>query len=174
MADILVIYFSRTGSTETVARALAAKLGADLDVIHTVEDYAGGRGYLKAVLQSVRRFAPSFGSGKHPGAYRLVVIGSPVWVGGIAGPMRSYLAKHAGAIDRLAAFCVSGSGGKYERFFREVEQITGKAPAPQLALGQQSVLSGAYKAPLDRFAEALQAGRPDAVSEHPAAAPAVA
>lgn len=49
MTDVLIVYYSRTGTAETLARALAARLGAEIDSIEALTSYAGPLGFLKGV-----------------------------------------------------------------------------------------------------------------------------
>jgi flavodoxin len=160
MSDVLVVYFSRTGTTATAARILAEQLGADLNVIGVTRPYSGRLGFLRGVWDSLRRARPRVTHAKDPGAYALVVIGSPVWAGRPAAPIRSYLTARADRIRNLAAFCVSGSGGRYESYFREVERAGGRPPVAVLPLSQTDVLQGRCGPEFESFAERLKAAIP--------------
>lgn len=159
MADVLVTYFSRSGSTERIAREVAESLGADLDPIRPQESYAGAAGFRKGLWQSVLRRAPNVEVGVDPSKYALVIVGSPVWVAGPSAPVRSRLRQHGGKIAAVAAFCVSGSGGAYDGFFRQIERMTGRTLRARLSLAQRDVLSGAASAKVRQFAESLRADR---------------
>lgn len=157
MADILVTWFSRSGSTERLARALAARLGADAEPILASGSYAGAAGFLRGVWQSLRRRTPPLGSAVDPAAYRLVVVGTPVWAGRPAAPVRSYLHRHGPRIRSLAAFCVSGSGAAYDAVFTDMEALSGRRPVATLSLAQRQVLGGAADAAVDGLVVRLRA-----------------
>ena len=53
----LVVYYSRTGNTERVAKDVAARLGADLERIVDKASRLGFTGYLRAVYDSARKVA---------------------------------------------------------------------------------------------------------------------
>ena len=94
MADILVTWYSRSGSTEKAARALAERLGADARPLLTSASYAGPGGFLRGIWDSLRRRTPDVTLDADPAAYRLVVVGAPIWAGKPAAPLRSFLSRH--------------------------------------------------------------------------------
>ena len=64
MDETLVLDFSRSGTTATLAEAPAKKLGASLENVTPVASYAGAGGYLSGDWQALRRkpFRLRFGS----------------------------------------------------------------------------------------------------------------
>ncbi|MFA4893362.1 flavodoxin family protein [Brevundimonas sp.] len=155
MADILVTWFSRSGSTERLARALAQRLGADAEPILASGSYAGATGFVRGVWQSLQRRMPPVRSGADPGPYRLVVVGAPVWAGRPAAPVRSYLRQHGPRIQGLAAFCVSGSGAAYDGVFDDMAELAGRRPIATLSLAQRQVLADEADAAIEGFAARL-------------------
>ncbi|MDP3801671.1 hypothetical protein [Brevundimonas sp.] len=156
MAEILVTWFSRSGSTEQAARALAARLGADAEPILVPASYAGAAGFFRGVWQSMLRRPVAVQAGVNPVAYRLVVVGTPVWAGQPSAPVRSWLSRHGPRIRTLAAFCVSGSGAPCDGVFDEIEGLVGRELAATLSLAQRDVLAGGADAALDAFAGGLR------------------
>lgn len=155
MADVLVTWYSRSGTTETAARALATRLGADARPIVSGASYAGAGGFLRGVWHSLRRGAPEVRVEADPTAYRLVVVGGPIWAGKPAAPVRSFLRRHGPRAKAVAAFCVSGSGGGYPEAFAEIEGLTGCALADRLTLSQAEAAEGGGAA-LEAFAARLE------------------
>jgi flavodoxin len=45
---VLVVYYSRTGTTDTVARAIRHELGCEIEAIHDAKRRAGVVGYLRS------------------------------------------------------------------------------------------------------------------------------
>jgi menaquinone-dependent protoporphyrinogen IX oxidase len=86
MADVLVVYFSRSGVTERLALQLAAKLGAEVESVKPLAPYAGAGGYFKGVWHSLFRRVPPVDCRRDPADYAVVVIGSPVWAGRLPPP----------------------------------------------------------------------------------------
>lgn len=151
MAGILIVYFSRTGVTETVARELARGLGADLEPLTPDRSYPGAGGFLRGVFESLRRVSPPIASGRNPQDYALVVIGSPVWAGRLAPPVRTWLRRHRGHFRDLAAFCTSGSGAANAQLFQEIETLSEAFLRHTLSLSQGDVQSGRAQPRIDQW-----------------------
>ena len=160
MADILVTWYSRSGSTEAVARALAVRLGADARPLLTSASYAGTGGFVRGVWDSLRRRGPEVSIDADPAAYRLVVVGAPIWAGKPAAPLRTFLRRHGPRAKAVAAFCLSGSGGPYPAAFAEIEDIVGSRLVATLSLAQNEVTGGDLGAVLDEFARELRGLQP--------------
>lgn len=156
MPDTLLIYFSRSGTTERLASQLAAKLGADLELVKPHVSYKGMGGYLRGIWHSLLRRRPAVERGRDPGNYANVIIGSPIWAGRLSAPMRGYLAQVRGRIGPAAAFWVSGSGNAYKTVAAEIEQLTGRALLATASLGQREVGTAAADAKLETMAQALR------------------
>ncbi len=91
MRDVLVVYYSRSGTTDVVARALATALGADLDRITPAVSYAGAAGFVRGLWHALRRIGPPIRKRFDPAPFKTVVLCSPVWAGRLPGPVRTYL-----------------------------------------------------------------------------------
>lgn len=157
MAEILVTWYSRTGKTEKVARAMAHRLGADARPIVTSVPYLGTRGFMRGLWDAIRHRRPQIAIAADPTAYRLVVLGGPVWAGRPAAPLRTFLRRYGPRIHLLAAFCVSGSGAAYEGVFAEIADMAGHQPILTLSVAERQVISGEAGPALAAFADALPA-----------------
>lgn len=154
MKQTLVIYHSRSGHTRRVALALAGRLDADLDEIVTRQPRPGAWGLLRCSLEAVLGLVPALGRLAHdPSRYRLVLIGTPVWVWNLPGPLRTWVRSHPLGGARLAFFCtMGGSGG--ERVFAQLQAATGRAPEATLAVTEAQLEAGLDPL-LDRFVARL-------------------
>jgi menaquinone-dependent protoporphyrinogen IX oxidase len=86
-AKILVVYYSRTGTTRSLAAGLAKALGADLEEICDCSNREGLDGYLRSLVDAFhKRQVEIVPAGLDVSAYDLVVIGSPVWAGSVSAP----------------------------------------------------------------------------------------
>jgi hypothetical protein len=159
MAGTLIVYFSRSGAVEAAVVSLAGRLKADIDSIRPRASYAGRRGYLRAIWQSIRSVAPEVGFSRDPATYDLVVLGFPIWAGKLAAPMRGYLRRNGPRMARTAAFCVSGSGMAYGKAFAEIARLGAPAPAQTLSLADRRVRGRTAEGELARFAESLRLDR---------------
>ena len=158
----LIAYYSRTGHTDQLARELAPQCGADLERIQDADGPRSGMlGYLRSGWQALRGTpAVIRPSTLDPGAYDLVIVGSPVWNWNLSAPVRAYAATHAARFKQVAFFCTEGGSGE-ERVFAELQRIGGRAPVATLAVKESELASGAYKPHLKRFVDQINARAPN-------------
>ena len=105
MADILCIYYSRTGKTRSVMTEIAGSLDAELVEITDGVDRAGFFGAVRSCLDAVRRstrFLEHFQTEKDLKDYDLVIIGTPVWAGRCSSITREFLKKYGRDLRRTA------------------------------------------------------------------------
>ncbi len=155
---VLVVCYSWTGHTLKLARAIAQALApasADLEVLHDVRPRNGWRDYLRSALEALRHRPADIVEPTHrSGPYDLVVVGTPVWAGNVASPVRNYLQQRHGRLPRLALFCTCG-GSSQEKVLNDMATLAGTAPQATLAL-TEAQLNGPDMAPaVARFAEQL-------------------
>lgn len=153
---ILVVYYSRTGTTRKVAAALAKKLGCDSEEIIEARSRRGMLGYLRSVIEA-RRQVPSHiaPAVKDPSTYDLIVIGTPVWAWSLSSPVRAYLCANRSKLPAVAYFCTLGGAGS-EKAFAQMQELSGKRPAGCLSVIAADVASAAYEPRVAAFAETLQ------------------
>ncbi len=155
MNRVLVISYSRSGTTSRLASRIAADLSADRCEIIDVRPRDGLVGYMQSALESVAKGLPSIRVDVDPAAYELVVAGTPVWAGSMASPMRSFLTRHAGRIRRLACFCTMGGRGGAETL-HEMQAIVGETRALMFSVTAGELQSGHRDQELLEFIYDLQ------------------
>lgn len=157
MSDILVVYYSRSGTTARAAKVVAEALGADLEAIVPLRAYDGPFGFLRCLAQTARGTRPDIADHRDPSGYRLVVVGCPVWAGRAAAPLRTWLAVHRRHLPPVAAFCTSQSGDA-RAVFQQLEADLGRPLAASLSLARPGVVSGAAGGAAADWARGLGAG----------------
>jgi flavodoxin len=155
MKKVLIVCYSRTGTTLQVARQLAVQLGADVEQIGDVQDRSGIAGYLHSAVEAFARGLPSIRTRIDPSSYDLVVLGTPVWSGTMSAPMRSYLFRNRGALKQIAAFAVMGGVGA-EAALQEIRALCGDENAPTCAFVERDVQSAGHRQRLEEFATGLK------------------
>jgi len=152
---IIVVFFSRTGTTRKVGEMIAEKFGADTEEIKDTVDRSGVKGYLLSGRDAMRKRLTKLEPLKHNLAeYDLVVIGTPVWGWTVSVPMRTFVTEQKGIIKKTAFFCTMGGSGA-ERAFSEMEKIIGKKPAGTLALTTKEVVAGNFSEKVEKFLSGL-------------------
>lgn len=162
MSKVLIAYYSRTGTVRQAAQQLQQITGWPIGEVRDRRSRAGLVGELRCVLDAVfGRSAPYEFVGPAVEGFDRVVVLAPVWLDGLASPMRALL------IDRCAGdaaqpgrpvslVCVMSRLGAF-RAADEITTIVGAAPAPVLALTQADVLSGQSRAALQALADEIAA-----------------
>lgn len=122
-----VIYFSLEGNTKYAAGKIAAKLGADLIRLIPVKEYPTGKvskyfwGGKSATFGEAPRLEPyRFDQNQ----YDLVILGTPIWAGTFAPPLRTFMRENklTGKKNALFASC---SGGSTEKCFEQLKKLNG-------------------------------------------------
>ncbi len=152
----LVVYYSLSGNTRTVATALARELGADIEELHCARYARGFLGFLKAGSDSWNNRLPTLPPlSRDPSRYDLVVIASPIWAFHPSTPDRAFLRQHAAKLHRIG-FLLTHGGSAGEKSLREMAEIAGKPPVASLVVREAEIRSGNFRAAMSPFAATLQ------------------
>ena len=110
----LVLYYSETGTTKTVAQELQKQLGADIEEIEAVVPYTGN------FQETIQRGQREMQSGELPSIkplkksitdYDIIFLGYPIWFGTYANPIITLVKEQDFAGKTVVPFCTFGSGG---------------------------------------------------------------
>lgn len=164
----LVVCYSNSGTTLSVAECIAQDLKAELDAIEEVKprpplifqgrkSKATAGAFMKAALAAV------FGRGSRiadtridPSGYDLVVVGTPVWGGSLTPAVRSYLRRHRKTLQRVAFFCSAGDPSKM-RVFGQMRRIAGKDPVATVAVRSEDARTDACPRAISDFVARVKA-----------------
>ena len=161
-ANVLVVFHSRTGNTRRMARAIAESLGADMEEIADLKKRTGLLGYLSAARDALRRRLTPIGEGsKDPADYGLVIVGTPVWVGRMSSPVRSYLDRSRGRFQAVGFFCTCGGRNDEAALFAEMSAVAGCAPRAVLAITAGQATKGGAREKVRAFEESVAGATPD-------------
>lgn len=155
MKDILVVHYSLSGTTATIASEIAAAADADSAVIEDVVERHGPLKFLRAVLETVACGLPTIRSPFNVSDYPLVVLGTPVWAGSMASPMRSFLVAHHRQIRNVAYFCTMAGHGA-QNTLREMAALCRKDGAPTFSCSQADLRAGRHRQQLHDFVRSLR------------------
>ena len=110
----LVLYYSETGTTKTVAQELQKQLGADIEEVEAVVPYTG------IFQETIQRGQREMQSGETPtlkplkkqiANYDVIFLGYPIWFGTYANPIITLVKEQDFAGKIIVPFCTFGSGG---------------------------------------------------------------
>jgi len=113
-SKVLVLYYSQTSNTKTVAQEIATRLDADIEEITLVEPYdtAFQATIDRCKAEREKGILPEIKPLKSNVAdYEWIFIGYPIWFGTYAPPIASLLEKVDLSDKKVVPFCTFGSGG---------------------------------------------------------------
>ena len=133
-SKVLVLYYSLTSNTKTVAQEIATRLDADIEEIALVEPYDTAFQATierckaereKGILPEIKPLKSNIAD------YDWIFIGYPIWFGTYAPPIASLLEKVDLKDKYMVPFCTFGSGGLES----SVKDLTEKEPDAKILTG---------------------------------------
>jgi len=154
-SKVLVLYYSQTSNTKTVAQEIANKLGADIEEIVAVNPYNGDFQATIARCQQEREqgVTPEIEPIKADLAqYDVIFLGYPIWFGTYAPPMAAFLNQADLSGKKIVPFCTFGSGG----LDSSVKDLTKAQPKAEIIAGYgvRAARMAAVPAEVDQFLKA--------------------
>ncbi|MEP7295272.1 MAG: hypothetical protein ABI702_03725 [Burkholderiales bacterium] len=157
MAKVLILHYSRTGTVRQAALQLQQISGWAMGEVRDPTPRVGFLGDLRCVIDSVLgRSAPYVYDGPPPESFDRWVVLAPIWVDGLASPMRALMRDIAHHGRPVSLVCVMARTGAF-RAADEVTTIDGSEPHPVLALKQSDVLDGHCRAELSTLVDTVNA-----------------
>lgn len=111
---VLVLYYSLTGTTQSVAQEITRKLGADMEEITMVNPYDTSfqATIERCMMEREQGVIPEIHHLKADVAdYDVIFIGYPIWFGTYAPPVAAFLDSVDLSGKKVVPFCTFGSGG---------------------------------------------------------------
>jgi len=131
---VLLVYYSLSGNTRRLAREIETATQSDVDEIVDGRKRTGRIGGFIAGLEAWSGWPVAIHDSRFdPGAYDLVVVGTPIWKSCVSSPVRAYLKRHRGHLPEVAFFMTTGHTG-IEQVTSQLEKLAGRAPRAVLAL----------------------------------------
>ena len=152
----LVVSYSRSGFTRTVAQHLARALNADLEELVDTKKRTGVIGYFMCAFDgALHRLTELRPLSARPATYDLVVVGTPIWNASVSSPVRTFLVQYQAALKNVAFFCTYGGSGN-ARLFRQMEQVCSKVPLATMAVRDREVGSPMQDVRIREFVNTLE------------------
>ena len=129
MSDILCIYYSRTGHTRRAIKEIAAALDAEVAAVSDERNRSGWRGYVRSGLDAMRRSSRPLRpirTERPIDEYPLIIVGTPVWAGRCASPIRAFLKRHGMEAEQLAYVLTRDGSRRYEEVYEQMDLYTEK------------------------------------------------
>ncbi|KXT46368.1 flavodoxin [Bacteroides intestinalis] len=109
---VLIVYFSHTGNTRTIAGYIHDTVKSDLVELQTVNTYTDDYDTLLAQIREevASDYCPPLTTKiEDLSSYDIIFLGYPIWVETAAPPVRSFLTTHDLTGKTVVPFCTSGT-----------------------------------------------------------------
>lgn len=122
--QVAVIFYSLEGNTRFAAEKIAARLGAGLIELIPSKEYPTGKvskyfwGGKSATFGEAPRLEPYRFD---PDPYDLVILGTPIWAGTFAPPLRTFIRDNPMLNKQIALFATC-SGGPTDKCFDQLKK----------------------------------------------------
>lgn len=104
-SNILVVYFSRSGSTEIMAENIANNLKANLVRINAPSYKLSYLGWLNSMRDAYFKIASNIDPEKLDlSKYKLILLGSPIWLYRPAPPIKTFIKKNKFTENKVVLF----------------------------------------------------------------------
>lgn len=108
----LMVFYSRTGTTRKAAEEISNLLKSDIEEVIDMKNRTGALGwFISGIDAALKRLTVIKETKNDPASYDVVVLGTPVWVGTMSSPIRTFISQNKGHL-RKVAFCTCGDSGK--------------------------------------------------------------
>lgn len=139
--NILVAYFSYSGTTRGVAEELSRQTGADLFEIAPAEEYSSL--YIQSNSEIRRGTRPELsGSVESMEQYDIVFVGYPVWFHATPAPVNSFLESYDLTGKLVIPFCTSGGSEIDETMPTFLDSCSGLAVYGERRISGSSQIAG--------------------------------
>lgn len=151
---VLIVYFSHTGNTRTIAGYIHDMVDSDMVELKTEDTYTDDYDMLLAQIRQevADEYCPPLATRiENISSYDVIFIGYPVWVETAAPPVRTFLTTYDLSGKTVIPFCTSGTSSA-ETSYRLVRSL---CPHSTTLEGIQ-IRRGTYDTACERVAEWLR------------------
>ena len=124
--NTLVVFFSFEGNTKLIAETIAKTIDADVLELKTSKKYPkeglgkffwGGKSVIFGEKPELINDSVDLSQ------YEMVLIGTPIWAGSCAPPVKSFISQYKLQGNRIALFASHGGGGAQKCFAKLKESL---------------------------------------------------
>lgn len=122
---VLIVYFSHTGNTRTIAGYIHDMVESDMVELETEDTYTDDYDTLLAQIRQevANEYCPTLTARiENISSYDVIFVGYPIWVETAAPPVRSFLTTHDLVGKIVVPFCTSGTSSA-ETSYRLVRSL---------------------------------------------------
>ncbi len=155
--ETLIVFYTRTGTTQKVAEDLAVHFNADMLELQDNKNRSGVLGFLRSGFDALTSNVTVINDFNHKlDEYDVILIGTPVWAGKMTPAIRTFLLGNAEVFPEVAFFVTLG-GTSAQKTLQGMEDLAGKEPLASLVLEKEEALGSpaASKDDIDSFVKII-------------------
>jgi multimeric flavodoxin WrbA len=139
---VLIVFFSRTGTTRLLAEAIARATQGDLEELRERRSRRGVIGWLRSGYEGTCHKAAEPLPLRHDlSAYDLVFIGSPTWNQALSSPVRGFMQRNRLQLGSVALFATCAGRGS-DAVLTQMMELLQEAPLATLGMLENDVRHG--------------------------------
>lgn len=155
---ILVVYYSRTGTTKNISKIIGEKLSCRMEEIYDVKNRKGLIGFLTGGKEGFKKHMTVIKPiKKDPSMYDLIIIGTPVWASHISPAIRTYISENWRKFKNVAFFYTQ-KGSSSNMVFSDMIELIGKKPVATLQIDGKDLKDESYIDKVQNFANEVYKG----------------
>ncbi|MBR9704557.1 hypothetical protein GOV12_04040 [Candidatus Pacearchaeota archaeon] len=155
---ILIIYYSRTGTTRILAEEMAFLLKAETEEIIDKKNRMGAMGWLGSGKDATfNRLTRIIDLKKNLIDYDLIIVGGPVWNSAITPAIRTFLSQNKQVFigKGLCYFCTHATSS-VGKTYSQMEDVTGAKPMATYDTSTKDVKNEKFRVSLNEFVDSLR------------------
>lgn len=157
----VIVYYSMSGNTKYVADIIAKKIDADIIRIEPVKAYPdqGAKKFIWGGKSAVMGEKPALQSYEFSAEkYDRIILGTPVWAGTFAPPIRSFLKENPDIHGKRIAVFTCFSGGGADKAIEKMKKYIGldNFDAELILVDPKEKVKAEDDEKIDAFCEMLQ------------------
>jgi flavodoxin len=154
--NCLIVYYSRTGNTEKVAKKIATNLDGDLEKIIDKKKRTGIIGWIRAGYDAIKENLTEISPvEKQPNDYDLVLLGTPVWAGHATPAIKTYIKNNKDKFKKIAVFS-SSKGDGFQNALEEVRKASGKKPLAMQGFIENEIKENKIDLKIQKFTDEIR------------------
>lgn len=125
---ILIAYYSRSGNTKTIAQEIQKQTNGELFELIPSQNYPSGYDEMTeyAKKEISQNITPPLKENKDISSYGVIFIGTPIWWGKMATPVKTFLKGNNFEEKTIIPFVTHGGGGGYS-ISKDMQKLAPKA-----------------------------------------------
>lgn len=144
MKNHLIVYYSRTGTSEKVAQKLQERLECEMERVTDKINRKGASGYIRAGKEALSKQVNKLIDVQYnPADYHQIIFITPIWANRASTPIYSYWHAYKDVIHRYSIITVSGTSDG-DGIVKTAETILKSPPTNTQFLYTKQVKKGDY------------------------------